>query len=280
MTVVNKTYQFINNSGLPITSKTAEVRVGGHVRPFTLHETPDTLTISATLAQPIDGDVTIRVQLVVDVGLPCPKEYIDTLPELLNSQFISLHFRGGHRANVIESNFRFKSLSFDNIFNACQGVTYKYAPQIGGVNWNSISESTPSQLQTLIDSGPSQYSIRIAVTGYNQGSDCGICMNYVTQSSSGSASYTFQGISQDVIVWLNQRIEITSAPVTSGTSVEFSLIGADYPNNLVGQTILTLAQLNSAVAALPVGQPYGIQIWATYAGSTVSGTVTLNNITI
>lgn len=283
MTTINKTYTFTNTSNLSIINKTAEVRVGDEVKPSTVNVAGDNLTISATLTLPIDGDITIRVQLDIgDENLICTKEVIDPLTELINFQFLSLHFRGNHKVNIIESNFKFRDISFHNIFDSCQGVSYKYAPQIGNIDWSSITESTVSQLQTLINNGPSSYSIRVEIQDYNQGSDCGICMNYFTQNPISSTTYTFQGISRDVVIWLNRKISIQSESTTSGMNIlGYALLDSSYANNLIGSNLVNRTTLNSQIAS--TSGEYAIQLfvdYTDYSGTISSGTVTLNNITI
>lgn len=283
MPVLNKTYTFDNTSGLPLT-KTAEVLVGGAVRSSTLTETPTTLNVSANIPDnEVTGDITVRVRLIVDNGgTACPKEYIDVLPELLQEQLVSFHFRGEAKTLVFESNVRLNAPTFYNVFNSCVGVSYQLAPGTNITNWTPFPQLTLSQLTSQLATTSLPYSLRIVVQDYAQGSDCGICLNYSSTVLPANFQYEFRGISQDVVIYFDgsAKYQFVSAGTNNGSTLTYNLIVNNDVNDFVNADITTLANLNSAILAVPSGQPYAVQVWVSYSGTNTSaiGTFVVNRV--
>ncbi|MCS7317154.1 MAG: hypothetical protein NZZ41_02375 [Candidatus Dojkabacteria bacterium] len=282
MPVINKTYTINNTTDFPIT-KTAEVLVDGVVKPSTVTETPTSLSITANIPDhEVTEDLVVRVRITTNIGTSCTKEYIDILPELLNELFVSFHFRGAAKSLVFESNSRLNYPEFHNVFNSCVGIQYQLAPGTGISNWDSYTQLTLSQLTHQLATLPTPYSLRVTVQDYAQGSDCGICLKYKSIAVPENFQYNFDDIARDVIIYFDgsAKYHFVSAGSNNGSTFNYNLIVNNDVNNFIYGNISTLSSLNSAISAVPVNQPYAVQVWVNYpiGVNSAIGTFVLNKI--
>ena len=191
---------------------------------------------------------------------------------------ISTHFRGEDKSKVITISDYNTSFRIDNIFNSCIGLQYKFSTTLNP-NWNLVPYISYTSLVSTINTTTVPFQIRVETQDYDLGSECGFCLSYKSLTPTTNVLYTFNGISQDVVVYFKDKFNLVSATSNNGATFTYNLITNNNQSQFI-QANLTLAQLNTAINALPVLTEYAVLIYASYSGSNTStnGTFVFNRL--
>lgn len=199
---------------------------------------------------------------------------------------ISLHFRGLDKVKVLSFSEKLTRLEAFNVFANLTNVRYKFAPLGTVPDWSLWPFRTLAQLQADITAtAAANYSVRIEVDGYAQGSEGGLLLRFSSPTfylQVGCLAYEFGGISQDVVLFLRDKSAINSLVATNSSQFVYQFIPslAALLDTVPLFSSPNLAALNAAITAHfatgPVEKDYAVAVFALYVGASVSDLVGFN----
>lgn len=196
-----------------------------------------------------------------------------------NVKQASIHFRGVDRWKVLEfTSEKIVDLSVLDVFSNLVNLRYKFAPALSvtKATWDSIyGYRTLVQIQSDINASAGTYSIYFDCDDFVLGSDGGLAVQYVTDSfiTTGCLTYVLSGISQDVFVWLKDKVQIDSITSSAGGTLSYDYV-TNMSNDFTAFDLANLTALNNAIVA--GGAPYAFGIYLRYSGTNITTTLTIN----
>lgn len=214
---------------------------------------------------------------------PVPEPFFLPLPveppiEPLNDRNrITIHLRGNFLSRAVQFTDFVYELETVNIFDALLNIRYQFSNAVAP-NWNNTLTNPivdfPDMEVAALNATP-PFWINFRAEGFTVGSDGFLLFNYRgPTTATNTITLTFTGLSQDNYIGFRERVSLGNPTVSAGVTLSYN-VRSNPTQSFVEYPLTTIAQVNSAIAALPAGTSYVVGVYATYSGTTVSGTATI-----